>query len=228
MDGCSLTIPELTIDSATPLAYNRPEPTRPARTGDTEKGARPWGTTTAAASPPPTTAPMPRATPCNAAQHRATPVQFVPAMLARAALLFMFHVSCFPPPPGPFPTRKGPGKDPVWTGFFVTFLPRSLRNPSAVNPFRTTTSRAKSLSLRANLAQRATPPNHSCPFVPFVATAKRTHRAQRLPTARNARPHPRLPSVSLRVLCGGAKYETNPPRSAIRRRSRVSIRWGDA
>src|SRR5687767_9180324 len=44
--------------------------------------------------------------------------------------------------PGPNRTSSGPGWDAVWTGFFITFLPRPRHNPSPLNPFRKTPSRA--------------------------------------------------------------------------------------
>src|SRR5687767_8837490 len=39
--------------------------------------------------------------------------------------------------PGPFRTPR----DPLWTRFFITFLPRPRHNPSPLNPFRKTSSR---------------------------------------------------------------------------------------
>src|SRR5687768_13297083 len=43
------------------------------------------------------------------------------------------------------PTRNSSGreKDGVWTGFFVSILPHPHHNPSPLNPFRKTTSRAR-------------------------------------------------------------------------------------
>src|SRR5687768_13955049 len=42
---------------------------------------------------------------------------------------------------GPANDLSGPGWDAVWTGFFITFLPRRRHNPSPLNPFRKTPSR---------------------------------------------------------------------------------------
>ena len=62
-------------------------------------------------------------------------------------------------PRGPLGTHPGPKMDVVWTGFFITFLPHTQRNPSPINPFSKTTSRAKNL-LRRHRAQH--------PLLPFV------------------------------------------------------------
>src|SRR5687768_3338187 len=48
--------------------------------------------------------------------------------------------------PGPATTTSRPLLDRVWTGFFVTFLPHPRHNPSPLNPFRKTPSRAKIFS----------------------------------------------------------------------------------
>src|SRR5688500_7042210 len=61
-------------------------------------------------------------------------------------------------PNGPTGTSFGPGWDAVWTGFFITFLPRPRHNPSPLNPFRKTASRANFFSFaRAPITATPTP-----------------------------------------------------------------------
>jgi hypothetical protein len=99
------------------------------------------------------------------------------------------------PPTGPFPTRNGPPKGPGLDGVFYHLPAPRPPQPQPRQPLPQNHV-PRQIFFPSPRPPRAT--RHPTPSsVPFVATAKRTHGAQRPPRP----PPPPLPSVFPRLLC---------------------------
>jgi hypothetical protein len=68
--------------------------------------------------------------------------------------VFTFHV--FPLRRRTHRDRSGPLRDPLWTRFFITFLPRHRHNPSPFSPFRKSPSRVLFFLSRAPIISAPT------------------------------------------------------------------------